>query len=113
MKNIILAVSVATMVLTTAANAQELTVEKVAAEVAKTESAVLARMRGFQPIVEVYLQTMDEKLGTTPIRDEYLLGQFQWSETLGPQLNPLTPERLRGWAETSLDGEGRLTDFLR
>ena len=30
-----------------------------------------------------------------------------------PMLNPLTPERLRGWAETSLDGEGRLTDFLR
>jgi hypothetical protein len=73
--------------------AQELTVEKVAAEVAKTESAVLARMRGFQPIVEVYLQTMDEKLGTIPVRDEYLLGQFQWSETLGPQMNPLTPEK--------------------
>ena len=79
--------------LTTTVHAQELTVEKVAAEVAKTESAVLARMRGFQPIVEVYLQTMDEKLGTTPVRDEYLLGQFAWSETPGPQLNPLTPEK--------------------
>ena len=29
-----------------------------------------------------------------------------------PTLNPLTPERLRGWAETSLDAEGRLADFL-
>ena len=29
-----------------------------------------------------------------------------------PLLNPLTPESLRGWAETSLDAEGRLTDYL-
>jgi dethiobiotin synthetase len=29
-----------------------------------------------------------------------------------PMLNPLTPERLRGWAETSLDADGRLADFL-
>jgi len=29
-----------------------------------------------------------------------------------PTLNPLTPERLRGWAETSLDAAGRLADFL-
>jgi dethiobiotin synthetase len=36
-------------------------------------------------------------------------------EVLGemPLLNPLTPERLRGWAETSLDAEGRLADLLR
>lgn len=70
-----------------------LTVEGVADQVAKSESAILARMRGFQPIIEVYLQNMDPKLGTTPIRDEYLLGQFQWSDSLGPQLNPLTPEK--------------------
>jgi dethiobiotin synthetase len=30
-----------------------------------------------------------------------------------PMLNPLTPERLRGWAETSLDAEGKLTELLR
>ena len=29
-----------------------------------------------------------------------------------PMLNPLTPERLRGWAETSLDADGRLTELL-
>jgi dethiobiotin synthetase len=29
-----------------------------------------------------------------------------------PMLNPLTPERLREWAETSLDADGRLADFL-
>jgi len=29
-----------------------------------------------------------------------------------PILNPLTEDRLRGWAETSLDAEGRLTDLL-
>jgi dethiobiotin synthetase len=29
-----------------------------------------------------------------------------------PMLNPLTPDRLRGWAESSLDTAGQLTDFL-
>jgi dethiobiotin synthase len=29
-----------------------------------------------------------------------------------PMLNPLTPERLRGWAESSLDPDGKLTEFL-
>jgi dethiobiotin synthetase len=29
-----------------------------------------------------------------------------------PMLNPLTPERLRGWAESSFDRAGHLTDFL-
>ena len=27
-----------------------------------------------------------------------------------PMLNPLTPERLRGWAETALDPDGRLME---
>lgn len=29
-----------------------------------------------------------------------------------PMLYPLTPERLRGWAETSLDADGRLAELL-
>ena len=29
-----------------------------------------------------------------------------------PVLNPLTPDRLRAWAEVSLDADGRLGDFL-
>ena len=29
-----------------------------------------------------------------------------------PKLNPLTPERLDRWAETSLDADGQLTEFL-
>jgi hypothetical protein len=29
-----------------------------------------------------------------------------------PTLNPLTPERLRQWAETSLDPDGKLTELL-
>ncbi len=71
----------------------DLTVEGVADRVAKSEAAVLLRIRALQPIVEVYIQNMDEKLGTTPIRDEYFLGQFRWSESQGPQLLPLAPER--------------------
>jgi len=74
------------------ATAQELTVEDVADKVAKSESALLARMRALQPIMEVYIQNMDEKLGTTPVRDEYFLGQFRWQEGMGPQLLPLAPE---------------------
>jgi hypothetical protein len=71
----------------------ELTVEGVAARVATSELAVIARMRALQPIVEVYIQNMDEKLGTIPTRDEYFLGQFRWNDTSGPQLLPLAPER--------------------
>src|ERR1700688_3517892 len=70
-----------------------LTVEGVADRAFKSESGVLARIRALQPIVEVYIQNMDEKLGTTPVRDEYYLGQFRWSEAQGPQLLPLAPER--------------------
>jgi hypothetical protein len=70
-----------------------LTVAGVADKVSRTESAVLARMRGFQPIIEVYLQNMDPKLATQPIKDQYILGQFQWSDVEGPLLNPLTPEK--------------------
>src|SRR5438876_1034871 len=77
----------------TSAPAPGLTVEFVADKVAKAESGVLARMRALQPIVEVYIQNMDDKVGTAPIHDEYILGQFEWNDREGPQLNPLTPEK--------------------
>ena len=70
-----------------------LTVEGVADRAFKSESGVLARIRALQPIVEVYIQNMDEKVGTTPVRDEYYLGQFRWDEAQGPRLLPLAPER--------------------
>ena len=48
-------------------------------------------------------------------RDNRLaIEQYGGVKVLGemPMLNPLTEDRLRGWAETSLDAEGRLTDLL-
>lgn len=72
-----------------------LTVEEVVQRVFKAEAGLTARMRAFRPIVEVYAQHVEahDRLGTVPIRDEYFLGQFEWSDAEGPKLKRLTPER--------------------
>jgi Peptidase family M48 len=67
--------------------------EEIADRIGKAESEIIGRMHTLQPIVEVYLQSMDDKIGTTPIHDEYFLGRFQWAEAVGPQLRPLTEEK--------------------
>jgi hypothetical protein len=75
-----------------------LTIEDVAERIYKAESAVTARMRSFRPILEVYAQNViaHDRLGTVPIKDDYFLGQFEWSDALGPRLKPLT-ETSRPW----------------
>ena len=62
--------------------------------------ALASMVIGFASVLTVAQQTnpVDRKV-TNPMTDT-------------PNVNPLTPERLRGWAETSLDSDGRLTDFL-
>ena len=67
-----------------------LSVEQLADKVTAAESALAARLRGFHPLVEVYLQnlTPDDKLGSIPTHDEYFLGQFDWKD--GPKLTPLS-----------------------
>jgi hypothetical protein len=61
----------------------------------RAESAIAARMRGFHPIVEVYIQNLaaSEQLGTIPVKDEYFLGQFDWAEGQGPRLEPMSQEK--------------------
>lgn len=73
----------------------KLTVEEVAASVMRTESGVTARMGAFKPIVEIYVQHVEphQQLGTVPVRDEYFLGQFEWTEAEGPKFKRLTPEK--------------------
>ena len=67
-----------------------LTMEAVADRITASESALVARLGAFHPIVEVYLQnlTPDEKVGAVPTHDEYFLGQFDWRD--GPKLTPLS-----------------------
>ena len=67
-----------------------LSIEQLADRVTASESALGARLRGFHPLVEVYLQnlTPDDKLGSVPTHDEYFLGQFDWKD--GPKLTPLS-----------------------
>ena len=74
----------------TAPAATTLTVEAIADRITASESALIARLRAFHPLVEVYLQnlTEDEKTGAVPTRDEYFLGQFDWKD--GPKLTPLS-----------------------
>ena len=77
-----------------------ITVEEVAERMLKTESGLTARMRAFKPIVEVYVQNVEahDRLGTVPVRDEYHLGQFEWTDAQGPTLKRLVPDRVnRNW----------------
>src|SRR5947207_8332059 len=61
----------------------------------RAESAVVARMRGFHPLVEVYIQNLDadDRLGSIPIKDEYFLGRLVSTDERGPRLQPLTQEK--------------------
>ena len=72
-----------------------MTIEALAERIMQSESQLTARMRAFRPIVEVYAQNVEPHptLGTVPIRDEYFLGQFDWSDLEGPKLKRLTPEK--------------------
>jgi hypothetical protein len=59
--------------------------------ISRSEAALMARMRAYHPLVEVYVQnlTPDPRTGTVPIKDEYFLGQFDGQD--GPKLTPLSP----------------------
>jgi len=72
-----------------------ITIEDLADRIFKSEAGLTARMRTFRPIVEVYVQNVEAhaQLGTVPVRDEYFLGQFEWSDAQGPMLKRLTPEK--------------------
>src|SRR5262249_61175241 len=67
-----------------------LSLEQLVDRINKAESAVTARMRGYHPIVEVYIQNLapDAKLGTVPTKDEYFLGQFDGKD--GTNVIPLS-----------------------
>lgn len=75
-----------------------MTIEALAERIVKSEADLIERMRGFKPIVEVYIQHVEPhaRLGTLPVRDDYFLGQFGWSEPEGPSIKRLSPEKGRG-----------------
>ena len=93
-----------------------ITVEGVATRIMQAESAVVARMSSYKPIVEVYVQYVEPhaQLGTVPVKDDYFLGQFV-SSVEGPKINPFTPERgsSRRWpfggSTLRLDGFAAMT----
>lgn len=53
------------------------------------------RLKTIKPIMEVYVQHTDPHptLGTVPSRDEYFLGQFEWTDRTGPSMKRLTPQK--------------------
>ncbi|MEO8678479.1 MAG: M48 family metalloprotease [Vicinamibacterales bacterium] len=75
-----------------------MTIEELADRIMQSESGVTARMRAFRPIVEIYVQHVEahETLGSVPLRDDYFLGQFEWTDEEGPRLRTLTPEKGTG-----------------
>jgi hypothetical protein len=70
-----------------------LTVAEVIARVNRGEAALIAHMRAYRPLIEVYVQDLvvDEKLGSVPNRDEYFLGQFEWRD--GPKMEALSSDK--------------------
>lgn len=69
------------------------TLEAIVDRITQSESALIARMRAYHPLVEIYIQNVapDDQLGSVPTHDDYFLGQFEWSEKEGPKVLPLTP----------------------
>ncbi|MEO8678478.1 MAG: M48 family metalloprotease [Vicinamibacterales bacterium] len=72
-----------------------ITIEELATRIMRSESGLIARMRTFRPIVEVYAQNVvpHATLGTVPVKDEYFLGQFEWDDRVGPTIKRLTPDK--------------------
>jgi hypothetical protein len=72
-----------------------ISIDEVISRVLRSESAISARMKAFHPLVEVYIQNLaaSELLGTVPVKDEYFLGQFEWTEARGPRLQALSQEK--------------------
>jgi hypothetical protein len=81
--------------MTSAQQPASITVEELAGRIAKSEAAIAERLKTIKPIMEVYAQFVEPHptLGTVPVRDEYFLGQFEWTERTGPTMKRLTPQK--------------------
>jgi hypothetical protein len=77
---------------------QSISIEDLAERVLRSEAALTDRVKTTKPIMEVYAQYVEPHgtLGTVPVRDEYLLGQFDWIPNFGPSMKRLTPVQGRG-----------------
>lgn len=99
MRPLLLALTLALATTTVVSTQQEsISLEKLAENVLKSEAALTERLKTLKPIMEVYAQHVDphRTLGTVPVRDEYFLGQFEWTPNFGPSMKRLTPERGAG-----------------
>jgi len=74
---------------------QSISIDELAGRLVKSEAALTDRLKAMKPIMEVYAQHVeaDRTLGTVPVRDEYFLGQFEWTPNFGPSMKRLTPEK--------------------
>lgn len=66
------------------------TIDQIISRVQQSEETLIANIRNFRPMIEIYIQNLssDEKLGLVPIEDSYVLGRFDWRN--GPRLQPLS-----------------------
>lgn len=98
MRRFILAVVLAFAATVTAAHSGQptsITIEELANRITRSETAIVDRVKTIKPIMEVYAQHVEPHptLGTVPVRDDYILGQFEWTDRLGPGMKRLTPQR--------------------
>jgi len=71
-------------------SATTLSLDEFVNRISRSEAALMARMRAYHPLVEVYIQNLapDPRTGTVPTKDEYFLGQFDGQD--GPKLTQLS-----------------------
>jgi len=86
----------------------QLTVEAIIERMNKAEQTVLARLRTYHPLMEVYLQNLalDEARGWLPNDDNYFLGQFYLEDEV-PSLRAFgQTKKLRGLVSRVVGGGG-------
>jgi hypothetical protein len=98
----IAAASLVVLVTATAAETQQppsgsaaLSLDQFIDRMIAAEAALMGRLGDYQPVVEIYLQSLaasaDPKLGPVPTKDDYFLGQFDGTD--GPDATPLAQGR--------------------
>jgi len=79
-----------------AAASGPVTANDIVDRMSQAERAVLAKLKTYHPLMEVYLQNLapDEARGWVPVDDNYYLGQLQFDEA--PSLRPFGQKEQRG-----------------
>src|SRR5688572_19493438 len=80
-----------------AAQTSEITLGDLLDRVTRSEASLIANMRGWNPVMEVYIQSFDGE-PRAAIADTYFLGHFAWDR--GPRLQMLSKDAAKRRAKS-------------